>query len=85
MTVRSFAVLMMLTEAFLSADLAYPPHAATCSTAGSGFVAIYGGWGAGIAGGGGLVNKEHLITATNQGFHWKRCSRLAFFDFAKDR
>lgn len=43
MSVSISAVLMMLRGAFLAAELAYPPHAATCSSAGGGVVAIYGG------------------------------------------
>lgn len=51
MSVSISAVLMMLRGAFLAAELAYPPHAATCSSAGGGVVAIYGGGKPGMAGG----------------------------------
>lgn len=43
MSVSIFALLLMVRAAFTASDVAYPPHAATCSSVGGGVVAIYRG------------------------------------------
>lgn len=81
MTVSSFAVLMMLTEAFLTADLAYPPtccHLLHSREWGCGNLQGVGGRHSRRGRGLSQQRASTVITATNQGFHCKRCSRLAF-------
>lgn len=56
-SVNIFAVLMMVRGAAIAPDLAYPPHAATCSSVWGGGLESTGGK-PGIAGGG-LVTVEH--------------------------